>query len=314
MAEQNPLVEEPTPLVSGEDGIAVYDFGKDAATAIDGQDWCEAGIDIGAGALDVTMALADPFGTLLSSAFAWMMEHVSPLPEMLNSIAGNPDVVHANAHTWARISDHLNRAADNMGEAVNSDTAGWKGAAAETYRAMGDGEAKLISGAAKAADAVGAAVSGAGTAVQIVRTIVRDLIASAAADLTEKLAKWAAAAGLSLGLATPAIVADGIRLVAEWSSRVAKWLDKIVSSFRQLARIVENVKPALSKVDEAMQPVKKLGSGISNVAAKPGLHTMNYGQEAVFHTVRNTAAVGATAEDQAYADHVTGNDQHTEET
>ncbi|SDO89328.1 hypothetical protein SAMN04487905_10149 [Actinopolyspora xinjiangensis] len=312
MGQDNPLVEEPKPLVSEEDGLALIDFGHDAYAAADRGDWCEAGIDLGAGALDAVLLAADPFSTLLSSAYAWMMEHVSPLPEMLNSIAGNPDVVHANAHTWARISDHLQQASQEMSSVVESDTSGWQGAAAKTYRAMGAGEAALIEGAAISASAVGAAVSGAGTAVQIVRTIVRDLIASAMADLTSKLAQWAAELCLTLGAATPALVADGISLVAKWSTRVAEWLDKIVSSFKKLARIVERVKPALSKVDEAMQPVKNAGRKVQDLAQKPGLHDMSFKEEAVFHTVRNTATITPTNDDQAYAQHVFGNDEHAE--
>ncbi|SFE26446.1 hypothetical protein SAMN04487819_11055 [Actinopolyspora alba] len=312
MSQDNPLVEAPKPLVSKEDGLAVVDFGHDAFAAADRGDWCEAGIDLGAGALDTVMLAADPFGTLLSSAYAWMMEHVSPLPEMLNSIAGNPDVVHVNAHTWARISDHLKQASEEMSRTVESDTSGWQGAAAETYRLMGAGEATLIEGAAHSASAVGAAVSGAGTAVQIVRTIVRDLIASAMADLTTKLVEWAAAMFLTLGAATPALVADGIRLVAKWSTRVAEWLDKIVSSFKKLAQIVERVKPALSKVDEAMQPVKKAGGKVGDLARKPGLHDMSFADEAVFHTARNTSAITPTNDDQAYAQHVFGDDEHAD--
>ncbi|GAB2740907.1 hypothetical protein GCM10027174_12970 [Salinifilum aidingensis] len=302
MAEGNPLVEQVDPVVSEEDGIAVYDFANDAVSAAYRGDWCEAGINTGAAALDGAMAVADPFGTLLSSVFAWMMEHVSPLPEMLDALAGDPDAVQSNAKTWGNISRHLSDAAADMQQVVQSDTAGWSGAASDVYRKVGLGEAKLIEGAGTAADAVGAAVSGAGVAVHAVRTIVRDLIASAMSDLVQYLGRSAIAAGVTLGAATPLLVADGIRVVAKWANRVSEWLEKIVKSFRNLAQIVERVKPALSKVDEAMQPLKsgggKLVSGANSVG-KP-LTNLSRTEEAVFHTVRDSASVGATYDDQEY--------------
>lgn len=306
MTEANPLVADVTPLVKPEDGIAARDFFIDAQRAVDNQDWCEAGIDFGASALDVAMAVTDPFGTLLSSAFAWMMEHVSPLPEMLNALAGNPDIVQANAHTWANVSDALGRAAADMEQTVKADTAPWYGPAVDVYKLVGEGEAKLIDGASTAASAVGAAVSGAGIAVQTVRTVVRDLIASAMSDLVQWLGRSAIAAGVTLGLATPLLVADGIRIVAKWSTRVAEWLDKIVSSIKKLAEIVKKVKPALTKVQDALEPVQKAGKSVQAPAKKVGLDNMTTGQEAVFHTVRNSAAIGSTYDDQKYWQTTTG--------
>lgn len=255
---ENPLVADVKPLVSEEDGIKVADFGLDAWNAIGREDWCEAGVNAAAATADTVDALTDPFGTLLESAFAWMMEHVAPLPEMLDTLAGDPDVVQANAHTWANVSDALRKAADDMMRTVKTDTAPWHGPAMDVYKPFARGEASMIDAAGTAAGAVGAAVSGAGIAVQTVRTIVRDLIAEAMSELVQYLARSAIAAGVTLGLATPVLVADGIRIVAKWSTRVAEWLRKIVRSFQKLAEIVQKVKPALSKVDEALQPAKNV--------------------------------------------------------
>ncbi|MGJ7908855.1 WXG100 family type VII secretion target [Actinopolyspora sp. H202] len=308
MSQDNPLVEAEPDSQMWEDGLMVVDFAVDSWRAVKNEDWGEAAITGGAAAVDALATVANPFDALLTSTFAWMMEHVWPLPDMLDSLAGNHDQVQANAHTWANISDELQQAATEMQQAVDTDTAGWRGPAAESYRMFGSGEAKLIEGAAESARAVGAAVSGAGTAILIVRTTVRDMIASAMSELVTYLVRSSAAAGLSLGALTPLLIADGIRIVAKWASRVSEWLDKIVRAFRQLAELVGKVKPLLTKVDELLQPNSRIGKGIQNWASNRSLSDLTRGQE----IARNTAAIGATADDQDYADHEMGKHDHTD--
>jgi hypothetical protein len=286
----NELVAQPSAGVKPEDGIAVIDFAVDASRAIEGGDWLEAGIDIGAAGIDLVGAIADPFGALLTSAFAWAMEHVDPLPDMLNSLAGNPDVVQANAQTWSNISAALGTASEEMERAVNEDCAPWYGPAVDAYKPVAIGEAKLIKSASVAATAVGAAVSGAGIAVSVVRTTVRDMIAEAMSDLVQWLARAAIAEAVTLGLATPVLVADVIRIVAKWSSRVAKWLKKIVSTVKKLADLIKRLKPVLEKVKSTLEPVQK-------AANKSKLSDLTLGQK----VARNSAVTGSTYDDTSYA-------------
>lgn len=142
-----------------------------------------------------------------------------------------------------------------------------------------------------------------GVAVHAIRTIVRDLIASAMSDLVQYLARWAVAAGVTLGAATPVLIADGIRVVMKCANRVSEWLQKIVKAFRSLAQIVERGKPALSKVDEAMQLLKDVGANVTagSRALGDSLSGLARHQDVIFHTVRDSAAVGATYDYQEYA-------------
>lgn len=289
----NHLVAPVTPLTAPEDGMVVYDFAVDAKKAIDNGDWLEAGIAGTAAGLDALGVIADPFGALLSGAFAWAMEHVDPLPEMLNSLAGNPDVVQSNATTWANVANHMRTTGADMERVVAEDTAPWQGPAVDTYRPLALGEAKLMAAAGAAADAVSAAVSGAGIAVSVVRTTVRDLIADAMADVVQWLARAAVAAVVTVGLATPALVADVIRLVAKWSSRVSEWLQKIVTTMRKLADIVKKVKPVLEKVKTSMEPIKRVSDRVGDLP----LSSLNQTQK----IIRNTAVTGSTYDDQEFA-------------
>ncbi|GAA4620093.1 WXG100 family type VII secretion target [Saccharopolyspora hordei] len=296
----NPLVAPVTPSVSPEDGIAIYDFAHDSAAAFKSGDWIEGSLNAGAAALDALAFVADPFQAIAVSAFSWAMEHIDPLPKMLDSLAGSPDVIQANAATWANVAEHLNGAADEMANAVKADTAGWYGPAIDAYRPVGLGEAELIRGAAAAATAVGAAVTAAGAAIAAFRTLVRDTIAEWMYKLVKWLATRLAALALSLGAATPLLVADAIRMVAECSTKVAKILEQVVSSIKNLASMIKKLKPVLDKVKDAMEPLKK----ISKAAGDVPLASLTTGQQAV----RNAAISATGLDDKDYAKTVGGDE------
>ncbi|WP_030104979.1 hypothetical protein [Actinoalloteichus caeruleus] len=248
----NPLI---APDYSGGDkldAVVMVEAAGDAVTAVQNGDWLEAGVNIGAAGLDALAVVADPFGTLLTSAFAWFIEHVPPLPDMLNCLAGNPDVVHTNAATWGNVADSLGQSSQDMGDIVRADTEGWEGPAVEAYRPVAMGQAAAIQAASIAANGVGVALTAGATVVSVVRTIVRDLIAEAMSELVQWLIRAAAAAGLTLGLATPVLVADGIRLVMKWANKVQDWIQKAVLSITGLSKHVAKLGDVLTDVAQTL--------------------------------------------------------------
>ncbi len=260
MTAPNPLVapapEAPGPLA----GINLVEPAADAVSAVQRGDWAEAGINVLGAGIDALGFLTDPFGTLLSSAFAWFIEHVEPLKSMLDSLAGNPGVINQNAATWGNVGDHLKKAGEEMARVVAADTSQWQGAAVSAYTAVATVEATGVKAAGIAAEGVGAALTGAGVAVATVRTIVRDLIAMAMSELTQALIRWAAAALLTVGLATPGIIADGIRLVMKWAKKVSDWLDKVITTIRNLSKVVDKIFEVLEKVKTALAGVMPKGA------------------------------------------------------
>lgn len=292
------LVAPVTPSVNPEDGIAVADFAIDAHRAVERGDWVEGAVNGVAAGLDALAFVADPFQSVAVSAFSWAMEHIDPLPEMLNCLAGSPDVIQANAATWANVADHLSGAAEQMTSAVNADTAPWSGLAVETYRVVGLGEAQLIKAASAAATGVGAAVSAAGAAIAAFRTLVRDTIAEMMYELVKWLISRLAALALSLGAATPILVADAIRMIAKYSTKIADILETVVSTIKNLSALVKKLKPVLDKVKDAMEPLKKISDSAGNIK----LSSLTTGQQAV----RNAAVSGSGLDDTTYAGTVSG--------
>lgn len=241
MTAPNPLVAKAPDGPGALAGLNLVEPAADAISAIQRGEWGEGLVNIGGAGIDALGFLSDPFGTLLSSAFAWFIEHVEPLKSMLDSLAGNPGVINQNAATWGNVGDHLEKAAEEMSRVVDADTSAWRGAAVDAYAAVAKVEATGVKAAGIAAQGVGAALTGAGIAVATVRTIVRDLIAMAMSELTQALIRWAAAALITMGLATPGIIADGIRLVVKWAEKVSGWIKKVVTAVRGLSKIIDEI-------------------------------------------------------------------------
>lgn len=260
MTAPNPLVA-PAPQAPGAlAGLNLVEPAADAVSAVQRGDWAESGINVLGAGVDALGFLTDPFGTLLSSAFAWFIEHVEPLTSMLNSLAGNPGVINQNAATWGNVGDHLKRAGEDMARVVDADTSAWQGAAVSAYAAVAKAEATGVKAAGLAAEGVGAALTGAGVAVATVRTIVRDLISMAMSELVQALIRWAAAALITVGLATPGIVADGIRLVMKWAKKVSDWLEKVITTIKNLSKVVSKIFEILEKCKTGLAAIMPKGA------------------------------------------------------
>lgn len=164
-----------------------------------------------------------------------------------------------------------------------------EGAAVDAYAAVGKAEAVGVKAAGIAAEGVGAALTGAGVAVATVRTIVRDLISMAMSELVQALIRWAAAALLTVGLATPGIIADGIRLIMKWAKKVSDWLDKVITTIRSLSKVVNKIFEILEKCKGALADVmpKAAGDAIVDTTA--------------IGIVKNLPTEAAKADDSPYA-------------
>ncbi|MET9626762.1 hypothetical protein ABZX92_04795 [Lentzea sp. NPDC006480] len=299
MTAPNPLVAKAPDAPGGLAGINLIEPAADAVSAIQRGDWAEAGINVLGAGIDALGFVTDPFGTLLSSAFAWFIEHVEPLTSMLNSLAGNPGVINQNAATWGNVADYLKKASEEMSRIVDSDTAQWQGAAIAAYTSVAKLEAQGVKAAGIAAEGVGAALVGAGVAVATVRTIVRDLISMAMSELVQALIRWAAAALLTVGLATPGIIADGIRLIMKWAKKVSDWLDKVIKTIRGLSKCIDTIFKTLDKVKEVLKGVMPKASGpftemFENIATG-AVNTTATG------VVKNLPTESAKVDDSAYA-------------
>jgi uncharacterized protein YukE len=209
--------------------------------------WVDGTLGVVGAGLDALALISDPVGVLLQYGVSWIIEHVKPLTEALDWLAGDPAQISAQAQTWRNVASDLRTDVDNLLRAVQWDVSEWTGAAADAYRAWAKQQQQALEGLAKGAEAMAAITEGAGFLIAAVRILVRDAIAT----LVSRLIVYAAEELASFGLATPLVVEQVTTLIASWAGKIARWLKSLLSSLRALAKeskVLEGLIEALKKI------------------------------------------------------------------
>ncbi|RKT53055.1 hypothetical protein [Saccharothrix australiensis] len=246
----NPLVAERQDSTQAHTGIGAIEAAVDLRQAFSGGSWVDQGLALAGGGLESLSFVLDPFGTLISYAVSWLIEHIGPLRRALDWLAGDADQVAAYARTWQNVSQAVTRAGESLVAEVNQGTAGWTGASADAYRAAVTSQSRHITAAATCAGNVGLVVEVSGVLVGTVRGLVRELIAECVATLVARIPQWLAEEAVTLGFATPHVVAAAVSIIAKWVARIA---EKITLLLRSIARL----RPLLSRLDEVWELIKR---------------------------------------------------------
>jgi hypothetical protein len=250
-AAENPLIAPRQDSTQWYSGIEIVDSIAGLRSGIESGSWIESTIGGVSTGLDALGTVLDPLGSLASWGVGWLIEHVKPLSDALDWLAGDPDQISAYAQTWRNVAEHTARAATELRESIWRDVAEWAGPSAEAYRFHSAEHITAMGGIAEASNGIGSLVEGAGLLVAVVREIVRDLIADFVSVLAVRLPMWLAEAGLTLGLATPLVVSQVGSLVAKWVGRIAEFLSALVRSLRRLA-------PMLRQLDDLIRSLQDL--------------------------------------------------------
>ncbi|AGL15609.1 hypothetical protein [Actinoplanes sp. N902-109] len=259
----NPLVAAPQDSTRWYTGLGLAEDAADISTGIHDNSWVDGTLGGVGGTLDMLSLAVDPLGTLVSWGVSWLMEHVKPLKEALDWLAGNADEVAAHAATWQNVATFTAQAAQDYSARLGAEVSSWFGASGDAYREHAGGHIKILEGLAAAAGGISYAVEGAGLLVALVRGIVRDLIADFVGTLAVRLPQWLAEEGLTLGIATPVVV-------SQVSALVAKWVNKIQHFVRALLRSLHRLNPKLGKLGEVLTGLKRYADELAEGDVTPG--------------------------------------------
>lgn len=251
--------ERPTTSVLA--GLRVLDFGKSAVEAAQAGDWLGASLSGLGAAAEGVAAFIDPIGELLASGAAFLMEHVHPLPSMLDSIAGDPAQISVFAGTWYNVASKLEDVADRYQTAQRGTVQDWTGETATQYQCFADNFAEMLRSVSVICDGTGRALALASGVVAAVRSLVRDLIA----DLVAKLIKWVAEIALTVGIGASWVVPQACAAVAQWVSRISIWLSDLTAAMARLSDLTTTVGTSLKATNRAQ------GEVLSVMLAKPRL-------------------------------------------
>jgi hypothetical protein len=213
--------------------------------------WIGGGLGVVGASLDGLALVSDPLGSLLQYGVAWIIEHVRPLTEALDWLAGDPAQIAAHAQTWRNVAASLRGEADSLIRASRLDVSEWGGSAGPAYRSWADEQQQAINGLGEAADTMALITEGAGMLIAAVRLMVRDAIATC----VSRLIVYAAEEAATLGFATPLVVEQVTTTVAAWAAKIAGWLRGLLSSLRRLipealrlSGLIEKLKKLLNRL------------------------------------------------------------------
>jgi uncharacterized protein YukE len=213
-------------------GIGLADSVEGLVDAIRSEGWVD---DLLAGAafgLEVASTVLDPFSALLSSGVGWAMEYFEPLREMLDELAGMPDVVASHAATWENIATELDGVVADLQSSLASDLPDWHGATADAYQNLMVNNVDGIAALAGISSAIGAATQAASNLVAATRDIVRDLIA----DLVARVIVWAVEAIFVVTI--PVVAAQIVAAVVKWAARIMMFVNALLNSLRSLVQLL----------------------------------------------------------------------------
>jgi hypothetical protein len=276
------------PLTDPWAGVWIAEDVEALLTGIRSGSWIDTSLGAVSAGLDTLAFVSDPVGGLLQYGVAWIIEHVRPLSEALDWLAGDPGQIAVHAQTWHNVAATLREDVGDLNRTMRGDLSGWTGRAAGAYGTWFSRQRDAMGALAGAAETMAAITEGAGFLIAGVRMMVRDAIAV----VVSRLITYATEEVLSLGLTTPLLIEQVSTLCAAWAARIAGWLRALINSLarlRGLARTLSEAVEALKQLlgrrygasgEPVLSRVTKRGAGpiqlfdlesVRSIAAKYGI-------------------------------------------
>ncbi|MBB5157157.1 WXG100 family type VII secretion target [Saccharopolyspora phatthalungensis] len=248
----NPLVADRVDSTTGFSGVPILESVDETKKALESGDWASGVLGAAVTGLDALGMALDPFGSILAAGVGWLMEHVGPLSDALDSLTGDPDEIKAHSETWKNVGDELAAINTEMADLVNSDTASWIGEAGDAYRARSGDTGKLLEAAQKGAEGASSGIGTAGEVVAAVRTLVRDIIA----ELVGRLVSWALQVLATAGIAMTWVVPQVAAAVAKVAAKIADITMKLVKALKALAPMLKKLGSSFRDAKKALDKIK----------------------------------------------------------
>jgi hypothetical protein len=215
---------------AGVAGAGIVESYAGLAMAIDSGSWIDASVAGLGVALETVGAVVDPIGTLASAGVGWLIEHVQPLQDALDMLAGDPEGVEANAMTWDNIANEWFALSEELSAFVDADVESWDGAASDAYRDKGDANADVLGCVGGMALSLATATRGAGQIVTMVREFVREFVA----ECIGSLIAWAAEVAFTVGIGAAWVIPKAVMKITEWVGKIFGWITGLIDSISAL--------------------------------------------------------------------------------
>lgn len=264
---------------SNTSGAGIIDTVRSTGAAIQDEDWGEFAASAGVLALDGLAMVVDPVGTLLAAGVGWLIEHIEPLKDGLDKLAGDPAAIQQGADTWSDVQSELQAIAAEIPGIVERDIPTWTGPAADKYRARAQDMADGVEALAESAGNAATVVATAGTMVSTCRAIIRDIVAAFIAELIKGALAALATSVVSFGATVAGYISYAVgrigMKVAEIAAKISKLLAKLGKAGAHLAKVLDDIAQVAAKIGSKLG---KLGSTVGKVAPGPGTTISGVGE------------------------------------
>ncbi|WP_145737116.1 WXG100 family type VII secretion target [Saccharopolyspora dendranthemae] len=233
-------------------GAGPVDSARATANAISQGDWGDFAASAGVLALDGLVTAIDPVGTALAAGVGWLMEHLAPLRELLDFLAGDPNAIKAGADTWLEIKADLEGLAAEFPGQAEQQTSSWSGQAKDAYSQQVQQYTEGLQSMAMSAGSASATIATAGTMVATCRAIVRDIIAAIVAELVKGALAALAGSVVSFGATVAGYLAYAAgrvgMTIAKITAKISQLLAKLGKAGAMLARVLDDMAQVGAKV------------------------------------------------------------------
>ncbi|MGK4597747.1 WXG100 family type VII secretion target [Amycolatopsis sp. w19] len=268
-------------------------------------DWTEGLLSLGSAGFDAASLIAsggNPLETLLSWGLGWVIEHVDFLKEPLDWLTGNQDALDLEAQKWTAISKKVQETAEQLTAEVRKNTVDWTGAVADRYLEYVQEQLHSYRALSDAARDAGAVVEVCKIILDVVRTVIRDLITDTLAKIIFILMRYPPP-GYPAALA-----AEGVPFAIKKAGESLTWVQKLQRAFANAIALLKKLDVVF--VDLVKKWAKDGGkyvadvvSHVGGVAMHAGLDTLGgVGKAAVKEVAKGALDYGASTENSESAD------------
>jgi uncharacterized protein YukE len=246
-------------------GVWIAEDIEQIAAGVKDRSWVEGTLGVVGGGLDGLALVSDPVGALLQYGIAWLIEHVKPLAEALDWLAGDPAEIAAHAQTWRTVATSLTADADDLARTVRWDIAQWSGAAADAYRDWAAERERSLRALGTAAETMALMTDGAGMLIGTVRLMVRDAVAT----VVSRLIVYAGELIATAGLATAWVAEQVTTLCAAWSAKITRWLKDLIASLRRLGNLMKTIGDHVATLADRLRGRQAGEDPVPGAASRP---------------------------------------------
>ncbi|WP_084641726.1 hypothetical protein [Amycolatopsis balhimycina] len=209
-------------------------------------DWTEGLFALANAGFGIKDAIKDPFETLMSWGFGWLIEHVDFLKEPLDWVTGDQDALDLEGKKWETIGKRVQETAEKLTEEVRKNCLGRKGKVADQYRVYVQGQLDAYAALSDAATHVAAIIGICKTILDVVRTLIRDLITDTLAKIVKILLRYPPPA-YPAGLA-----AEGIPFAVQQGGKMVEECGKLARAFAKARGFLRSICSVLEPIAQRM--------------------------------------------------------------